>query len=126
MLISTYYVLRNEHELHNKIVTLNQKYQIRLDPVYLSERWKKFFSRKQNSIFDDSIKNFIIKRDRGRCSYCDYNRNMEVHHVIPQEMKGSHSEYNLVAACIACNRSIGATIKLPKNWWLLHPESRNK
>lgn len=126
MLISSYYMLRNKYEFRSKIAILNEKYHIVLDSEYLCLRWEKFYSRKQNKNFEDAIKTYIINRDKGRCSYCSYSRDIEIHHVIPQEMNGSHSEYNLVTTCVTCNRSIGATIKIPQNWWILHPESRNK
>jgi len=125
-LISSYYYLRNKDECASKIELINNKYSITLQTQYFATRWDKFYSSSQNKVFDDRIKSYILNRDNCTCSYCNFTRNLQIHHVIPQDEHGSHSQYNLVSACQDCNSSIGDTIKIPNNWWQLHPESRNK
>ena len=124
-LIRRFYMLRNTREVRGQVDLLNAKYGTALDVDYFAARWSKFYSAEQTTNFDNAVKNLILKRDGNRCQYCNYKKKLEIHHVIPQEMDGSNSVYNLVAACVPCNRSISANIRLPRNWWILHPESRN-
>jgi len=124
-LISSFYYLKNNNEVKFQVSLINKKYNISLDSEYLSRRWEKFYSRKNKAKFDNNIKNIIIKRDAMKCSYCDYcDKEIQVHHVIPQAKHGPTSQYNLVTACSICNLSIGNNICLPKNWEILHPESK--
>jgi len=125
-LISSFYNLKNKEEVNSQIKLLNERYGINVDSKYLASRWEDFYSRVQNEKFDDKTKSYILNRDSWCCSYCKFDKKLEVHHVIPQKMNGSHSFYNLVCACENCNRSISDNIKLSANWWDLHPKSRNK
>ncbi|MGB3480330.1 MAG: HNH endonuclease [bacterium] len=125
-LIGSYYMLNHQREFHNEILRLNNKYHTNLDPYYFEKRWNKFYAATQNNKFDDMIKRQIIHRDQSQCCYCYFTEKLEVHHVLPQEKNGSHSVYNLVTACEKCNRSIGANIVIPQNWWSLHPEPYDK
>jgi len=124
--ISQFYNLKNNSELHFRINVLNSKYNIDMDSNYLGLRWNKFYSNDNSSPFSDDIKTQILTRDGGKCCYCGYSKNIEIHHVIPQKLNGSNSKYNLVCTCSKCNKEIGSNIILPKNWWTLHPESKNQ
>jgi hypothetical protein len=124
-LIRQYYNLRKRDDLITKLKIINQQYGLSLDYSYFANRWDKFYGHLGNNKFDDSKKSLVINRDRKQCMYCGFTRRLEVHHVIPQVMHGSNSEFNLVCTCKICNRSIGDSIKIPRNWWKLHPESHN-
>lgn len=123
-LISRYYHFKSKEQVVTAINLENSRNGIDLDSDYLALRWGKFYSNKQNKQFDDNIKSQILARDEC-CCYCNRYSSLQVHHVIPQAMHGAHSFYNLVSACESCNKSIGATIVLPKNWSILHPEYSN-
>lgn len=124
--ICVYYMLNDHYEFQDEILKLNKKYRITLDPIYLSKRWEKFYSRRENKKFDDRIKEYVFNRDGKKCSYCGYNKEIQIHHVVPREQKGPNSKYNLVTVCRKCNISIGTNIKIPLNWWSLHPDSQNR
>lgn len=59
-----------------------------------------------------------MKRQRGRCYWCDTPTRKEYHvdHVIPLARGGSNGPENIVIACPTCNVSKGA--KLPHEWAL--------
>jgi hypothetical protein len=49
----------------------------------------------------------ILRRDRFRCHYCGAEpgeRQLEIDHVWPRSKGGRDAEWNLVVACVACNR----------------------
>jgi hypothetical protein len=126
LLISQNYNLNNKLELSSKLNIINKQFGLSLDCNYFAGRWEKFYGLASIKVFDNSVKSIVIKRDKNQCTYCGFTRQLEVHHVIPQAINGSNSEFNLVCACKICNRSISNSIKLPRNWWSLHPDSRNK
>lgn len=50
----------------------------------------------------------ILRRDDYTCQYCGRKTNLlTIDHVVPRHAGGSHSWYNLVAACAPCNRRKG-------------------
>ena len=50
----------------------------------------------------------ILKRDNHTCQYCGIRSvPMTIDHVIPRQIGGEDSWYNLVAACVSCNASKG-------------------
>lgn len=71
--------------------------------------------------FTDSIKERVKNRDNRKCFICEYDVNLDVHHIIPQRMGGSHKEENLITVCKKCHRYIEtgnevyATAKCLKN-----------
>ena len=96
-----------------------------LDPEYLAGRWKRLYSKDRQESFDGVLRGMVFERDMHACMYCGFGQALEAHHVIPQKLNGPHNRINLVACCKGCNNDIGATIRIPVNWWTLHPESRN-
>ncbi|MEP0813034.1 MAG: HNH endonuclease [bacterium] len=117
--------LPNRHKVKGTIINLCDKYSLKLDPDYYSERWDKLYSSKARCKFTNSVKTSVIIRDRNQCQYCNAKRYIEVHHVLPYSVGKTNSIWNLVCACRKCNKEISSNIVLPLNWWLLHPESRN-
>jgi 5-methylcytosine-specific restriction endonuclease McrA len=54
----------------------------------------------------------ILQRDGNRCVYCGATPPPElltVDHVEPRVKGGDHSDGNLVACCVACNRAKGGS-----------------
>lgn len=130
-LLSTNAHLNTPAEFSGVIKRINNEFAGRgldacLDESYLRERWKSLYSKQNIGQFDRKMREHIITRDENRCSYCGYTKNLEAHHVIPQKLNGPNNPINLVACCKDCNIDIGATIRIPKNWWILHPNSRNR
>jgi hypothetical protein len=125
ILLTSFRTLKNNSEIKRKIDLLDSRFHVALNPCYFARRWDKFYAQGQNKRFNKNIKNKIYQRDKFLCQYCGFEKKIEIHHVIPQDLGGSHSEYNLVCACENCNRSIGNSLRLPRNWWKLHPESNN-
>lgn len=55
----------------------------------------------------------LYLRDNFTCQYCDKKlqrqkpKNRTLDHLVPREMGGSHSNDNLVTACLTCNTQRG-------------------
>lgn len=115
-----------EKEILSYIDKLRLKYNVKYNSRYLTTRWEKIFKNNlYKSTLDANI--IILKRDKKICQYCNRTNNLQIHHVIPKDEKkyrGADSYYNLVLACEQCNIGISNTIVLPRNWWLLHSDSK--
>lgn len=119
--------ITSRKEIESYLNKITIKFDIVCDVNYLKKRWIKLFKEKIYKSTADARLD-ILKRDKNKCQYCERTRNLEVHHVIPKDSKkcnGSDSYYNLVLACGGCNKVISNDIVLPRNWWLLHSESRH-
>ncbi len=55
----------------------------------------------------DEVKEFVWRRDRGRCVKCGTQKDIEFDHVVPLSLNGSNTARNLQLLCAACNRSKG-------------------
>jgi hypothetical protein len=68
---------------------------------------------------------YVFRRDGKRCVYCGA-RAKTVDHVIPKSKGGRFHEYNLVAACHACNNGKAARLpwELPVHWGRLPSDVR--
>lgn len=52
------------------------------------------------------FKEYLIEIWDNKCAYCNNpSDRWEQDHFMPLELNGHHAEYNLVLACIKCNRS---------------------
>lgn len=51
------------------------------------------------------VKEFVFRRDQGKCVYCGSTENLEFDHVIPITKGGSNSERNIQLTCFECNRA---------------------
>lgn len=47
----------------------------------------------------------IYHRDGFACVYCGAEDKLTLDHLQPRELGGTHSEENLVSACVTCNSS---------------------
>ena len=56
--------------------------------------------------FSDSVKLKVLERDKYECQTCLCNYGLEVHHIIPRILGGSHDESNLITLCSSCHRAI--------------------
>lgn len=57
-----------------------------------------------------------MKRDRFMCTYCGIagtDAELEIDHIIPVALGGSHHISNLTTACRACNQKKGAKLMKP-------------
>jgi hypothetical protein len=60
----------------------------------------------------------VYKRDRFTCTYCGISgqeAELEVDHIIPVALKGSHHMSNLTTSCRLCNQAKGAGVAKPRN-----------
>ncbi len=58
----------------------------------------------------DAVKQYVWRRDQGRCVKCGSNLNLEYDHIIPVALGGSNTNRNLQLLCEPCNRSKSASI----------------
>ena len=49
----------------------------------------------------------VFIRDKGRCVKCGSKKDLEFHHIIPDEMISSNGPKNLQLLCRSCNRMKG-------------------
>jgi len=55
-----------------------------------------------------ATRRLIVRRDRGRCQApgCRGSRHLEVHHVVPRAVGGSHHPSNLILLCGGCHTRV--------------------
>ena len=116
------------NQLESYIEKINLKFGTHYDSKYLKMRWQKIF---KDHLYKSKSEAgpIIVKRDKYICQYCSRVNKLEIHHVIPIDAKkyrGVNSYYNMVLACKKCNLEISNSIRLPKNWWELHPDSKHR
>lgn len=56
------------------------------------------------------LKQFVWKRDGGRCRQCGHNVELQFDHVIPIAYGGATTAENLQILCGPCNRRKGASV----------------
>ena len=49
------------------------------------------------------LKRFFQRRNSSNCFFCEKEKGITLDHFIPKKLGGKNNEWNLVAACIACN-----------------------
>jgi len=52
----------------------------------------------------DDVKNFVWRRDEGKCVRCGSRENLEFDHIIPVSKGGSNTARNIQLLCETCNR----------------------
>jgi len=48
-------------------------------------------------------KKAVKERDSFSCRKCKSNKDLEIHHVVPQRLGGPHALFNLVCLCTICH-----------------------
>lgn len=64
----------------------------------------------ERQTISDDIKMFVWQRDKGKCSNCGSQENLEFDHIIPVSKGGSNIARNIQILCEKCNRIKGAKI----------------
>lgn len=57
-----------------------------------------------------AVREFVWRRDQGRCVKCNSEEDLEFDHIIPVSKGGSNTEKNIQLLCVTCNRSKGANL----------------
>lgn len=63
-------------------------------------------------------KQFLWKRDGGRCFYCGVKlqwKRKTIDHVIPKSKGGPHRSWNLVISCFTCNKEKADSFPKPEH-----------
>jgi 5-methylcytosine-specific restriction endonuclease McrA len=80
-----------------------------------------------NGLSSTPTKKGILRRDGGKCGYCNSKANT-VDHIIPRSRNGKHTWDNLVACCLQCNQDKADKFLDEIGWKLLRkpdvPHSR--
>ncbi|NOR59116.1 MAG: hypothetical protein GQ469_00555 [Methanosarcinales archaeon] len=63
-----------------------------------------------NRYIPTQVKQYVWRRDQGRCVECNSNEKLEYDHIIPVSKGGSNTERNIRLLCEKCNRSKGGRI----------------
>lgn len=61
------------------------------------------------------VRHAMWERQQGRCFYCEREvalEHAEFDHIVPVSKGGKNGQYNLVIACVACNRQKGNALWL--------------
>lgn len=56
--------------------------------------------------FNEALKNKVLQRDNYHCYVCENDKDLEVHHVLPRRLGGSHEMDNLITLCVRCHRHV--------------------
>jgi len=68
--------------------------------------------------FSDSKRETVLERDDHECRFCgmteeehheEYQRSLDIHHIIPRRCDGSNNPENLIAVCVTCHRTLEST-----------------
>ena len=52
-----------------------------------------------------------MKRDHGKCSECETEKDLQFDHIIPFSQGGSNNEQNIQILCSSCNMKKGNKIQ---------------
>jgi DNA-directed RNA polymerase subunit RPC12/RpoP len=66
---------------------------------------------------DPLIRAHVFERDGKQCQYCGTSivGTGVLEHIVPTRLNGPTEAYNLVVACVSCNKRKGSTIWIPHN-----------
>jgi hypothetical protein len=67
-------------------------------------------SRNSREPIPEKVREFVWRRDQGRCVQCGSNEKLEYDHIIPISEGGANTERNIQLLCELCNRQKGAKI----------------
>lgn len=67
-------------------------------------------SSQRRERISDEVKQYVWRRDEGKCVKCGSQKNLEYDHIIPFSLGGSNTERNIQLLCEKCNRSKGANL----------------
>lgn len=102
----TYY-LKDFNELSSKEVNqLIDRCQSRLDQFLDAKRDPWQHRRKSSGYISGTLRYEVFKRAKRRCELCgihDYQKALEVDHIVPRNLGGADDISNLQALCYSCN-----------------------
>lgn len=64
---------------------------------------------------DADTREFVWKRDGGKCRYCGATENLQFDHIIPRSRGGAGSAANVELLCAACNNNKKARLVTPRS-----------
>ncbi len=70
----------------------------------IKEQMKQRRAPKASRHITQAVKDSVWRRDKGICTQCGSNRNLEFDHIIPYSKKGSNTYRNIQILCQDCNR----------------------
>lgn len=81
--------------IHSQFLTYQQ-------PIWVVLYNRYYIEYTYNYVGDEVSFSHILKRDKGRCVYCD-KKATTVDHVVPKSQGGADVWTNLAACCLSCN-----------------------
>lgn len=98
-------------EIKNKLLK-EEKNRLRIERLR-DEARKEIFEKEFKKIPEDEkirfiseeVKEFVWRRDQGKCIKCGSNEKLEFDHIIPFSKGGSNTARNIQLLCEKCNRS---------------------
>jgi hypothetical protein len=54
----------------------------------------------------------ILNRDGEQCGICSRRTNLQVHHIVPQDVVVDHSDSNLISVCRRCHQALDAITRI--------------
>ncbi|HST80887.1 MAG TPA: HNH endonuclease [Kineosporiaceae bacterium] len=100
----------NHGQVHALLVTRQQRRQQQIDraeAMLVMDAAQKPPAKRRDVIPDD-VKQFVFKRDGGRCCRCQSQTELQFDHIIPVALGGGSAVENLQVLCGPCNRRKGA------------------
>ena len=65
---------------------------------------------RRRGVLTDEVKQYVWRRDEGKCVLCGSRDRLEYDHIIPYSMGGSDTARNIQLLCERCNRSKGGQL----------------
>jgi 5-methylcytosine-specific restriction endonuclease McrA len=98
----------NSSQVYALLVTRGQREQQRIERAQAMVAMGPAPQRQVRGAIPDDLKQYVWRRDGGRCRQCGNQYEMQYDHIIPVSMGGATTAENLQILCGTCNRRKGA------------------
>lgn len=95
-------------QVYALLVTRNQREQQRIERAQAMVAMGSVPRQQVRGAIPDDLKQYVWRRDGGRCRQCGNQYELQYDHIIPVAMGGATTAENLQILCGACNRRKGA------------------
>jgi 5-methylcytosine-specific restriction endonuclease McrA len=95
-------------QIYALLVTRGQREQQRIERAQAMVAMGSVLRPQVRAAIPDDLKQFVWRRDGGRCRHCGSQHELQYDHIIPVAMGGATAAENLQILCGPCNRRKGA------------------
>lgn len=95
-------------QVYALLVTRSQREQQRIERAQAMVAMGSSPRKQVRGVIPDDLKQYVWRRDGGRCRQCSNQYELQYDHIIPVSMGGATTAENLQILCGTCNRRKGA------------------